>query len=74
LITGTENITYRLIAYLLCYDDAVFPSDLSGHNIIHTTSKRRVAIPIYHKSKPVAEPIKNKDIINDNAAPKNRTI
>jgi hypothetical protein len=52
----------------------VLTLDLFGHNIIHTTSNRRVAIPRRHNTSPMVEPIKNVAEISDNAAPKNKTI
>jgi len=48
--------------------------DLPGHNSRHTTSIRRIATPIRHKSKPVSDPMKNKATIKDNIATKKRMI
>jgi hypothetical protein len=48
--------------------------EVLGHNMMHTISKRRVAIPARHKTSPIIDPIKNRDEIKDNAAIKNNTI
>jgi hypothetical protein len=48
--------------------------EVLGHNMMHTISKRRVAIPARHKTSPIIDPTKNRDEINDNAAIKNKTI